>query len=611
MKNNIFYVASIAAMLLCGCEGDDSLSSQTQYVPGNSSLGGMGGSTTTTATISGLTDFEIAFNTEAISESSTQFANDNDYVENVSFDGRICISFDGDKVVVDGDEEGVVSVNGADLTIDTDKAYELLLTGSTTNGSLTVNSAKALALLLDGVELGNADGAAVNIQTKATTYVVAMDGSSNSLTDGSRTDDNAKVKGAFFTKGKAVFSGKGNLVVNGNYKNGISTKKDLVVMPNTNIYVELDEAIEKGSCLKCENTDSDGGLFVYGGVINLSNPTAAGKGLSADGNLTIYGGRVTAICTGDGLWEEDETDVSGSAGVKCDSTLCIKGGELYLMSTGKGGKGINGDYVLNFDGGSVRIVTTGTTHTYQYNGFTYDTSPKGIKCDGVINVAGGEIFVRATGTSDGSEGIEAKQIYNQTGGNVYIYAADDGLNTGYSSESLREKQQMGVDISGCVANKGEINIMGGLLMSYTTSNDALDSNGFISISGGTVIAYGAGAPETSFDCDENSRMSVTGGTLFGLAGAAPNTPSKECTQCFAVSSFNATANTQYCVKADDGTEIISVTVPRSYSNAALVVSSPEMKKGSTYSIGNSSFTTSSSSWITNTAAGGMGGGRPW
>lgn len=542
MKNSIFCVAFVAASLLCGCESDDSLSGQTQFVPGNGPMGGMGGSASTTATISGLTDFEIAFNTEVLNESSAQVANDDDYVENVAFDGRICITFDGEKVIVDGDEEGAITISGADLTVDTDKAYELLLTGSTTNGSLTVNSAKAMALLLDGVELSNADGAAVNIQTKATTYVVAMDGSNNTLTDGSRTEGDAKVKGAFFTKGKAVFSGNGKLVVNGNYKNGISTKKNLIVMPNTNIFVELDGAIEKGSCLKCENTDSDGGMFIYGGVINLSNPTSAGKGLSADGNLTLYGGRVTAICTGDGLWEEEEKDVSGSAGIKCDSTFSMKGGELHLMSTGKGGKGVNGDSVLNFEGGSVHIVTTGTTHTYQNNGYTYDTSPKGIKCDGVINVAGGKIYVRATGTTDGSEGIEAKQIYNQTGGEVYIYAADDGLNTGYSSESLREKQQMGIDMTGCVADKGEINIMGGFLMSYSTSNDALDSNGFISISGGTVIAYGAGAPETSFDCDENSRMSVTGGMLFGLAGASPNTPSKECTQCFAVSSFTATAN---------------------------------------------------------------------
>jgi len=617
MKNKILIAAIVIAALLVSCDSDDY--TYSNYINNNGwqneQTGGFGGeSSSTEADINGLTDFDIAFNTESLNETETIPADDNNYVENTSFKGTITITYDGDKATVEGDSDGITSTNGADVTVNTEKAYEFILKGSTTNGSLNVTSEKALAIYLDGVELGNSDGASINIMSKVTSYVVANDGTNNILTDGAtRNDDDSKVKGTFFSKGKAIFSGKGKLTINGNFKNGICTKKNLIVRPNTNIYVSLSETIEKGSCLKCENEDSGEGMFIYGGVLNLCNPTAAGKALSADGDITICGGRITAICSGDGLWEDDEVDVSGNAGVKCDSTFTMKGGELNIKSTGNGGKGINGDSKLNFDDGTVRIITTGKAYEYQYNGFTYDTNPKGIKCDGTINVSGGKIYVRATGTSEGSEGIEAKVKYNQTGGEVNIYAADDAMNAGYSSDSIREKQNMGYDMTGIEANKGEINIMGGSLVAYSTSNDGMDSNGYISISGGTIITYGAGIPETSIDCDDNSRLSVTGGTIFGLAGSASNTPGKECSQCFSVCSFSASANTEYTVMAEDGTEIITVTVPRSYNSGALVVSSPKMTKGTKYTVGNTSFTTNSSSWVTNTAGGGMGGGggRPW
>lgn len=602
-KVNLLYSVFAAAIALSGCSKDSDLYSSSQ----SSGSGNDNGSTA--ASVTGLTDFDVAFNYTALGETEQIPSGDNDYIENAGLSNTITISWNGSgNAAVTGDDEGAVTVSGADVTVNASKGYRYVLQGTAADGSLSVTSSGDLALVLNGVSLTNTDGAAINVQSKVCAYVVCNDGTANILADGGRSESDTKVKGAFFTKGKAVFSGSGSLSVYAKYKNGIDTKKNLIVRPNTNIFVQLVDTISKGCCIKCENETAGEGLFIRGGVLNLDNPSAAGKGVSADGDLTISGGRVTAICSSAGVWDLDDLDVSGAAGIKCDSTFTMTAGDLWMKSTGNGGKGINGDNTLNFNGGTVHILTTGGTHSYKYNGYTYYTSPKGIKTDGDIYVSGGDIFVRATGTTDGSEGMEAKRTYNQSGGTVKIYAADDGLNTGYSSEGLREKTAMGYDMTGCTANAGQVNISGGTLYAYSTSNDGMDSNGYIKISGGTAIAFGAGAPETCFDCDENSRFSITGGTLFGMGGASPNTPGASCTQCFAVNSFTSSANTAYTVKASDGTEIITVTVPRSYNSGILAVSSPLIQKGTTYTIGTTSFTTSSSSWITNsTQTGGFGG----
>lgn len=52
---------------------------------------------------------------------------------------------------------------------------------------------------------------------------------------------------------------------------------------------------------------------------------------------------------------------------------------------------------------------------------------------------------------------------------------------------------------------------------YSTSNDAVDSNGKITITGGLMVAAGTTGVEEGFDCDKNT-FKVTGGTLLGIGG---------------------------------------------------------------------------------------------
>jgi len=586
--------------------------------------GGPGGNASSsigsTISFAGLTDFDVAFNTDNLSEKETIPTGDEDYYENAvnngDFSGTVTITYNGTSdATVDGKVSGSVTVEGGNVVVNAEKAYQYILKGSSDNGRFKLYSSKKAAIILDNVSLTNPTGAAINIQSKKRMFLVLADGSENTLKDGTTYETEydpsdatsaEKQKGTYYSKGQTIISGNGKLNITASYKHGIDTKDYLRIRPNTNIYIDANA----GNCIKCENSEEGEGLIIEGGVLNLNNSATAGKGLSSDGQITINGGRITIITSGDGEWDGDDAeikDVSGAAGIKCDLAYTQNGGDIWIKSTGKGGKGINGDTALTFNGGTTHVITTGQPFQYTYNSKTYDTNPKGIKTDTDIYVNGGEIYVRTTGTKEGSEGIEAKQKYSQSGGSVMIYAADDALNTGYSSDSIRDKQNLGYDVSGLKANAGIIQISGGYFMSVSSNNDGMDSNGTISISGGTVEVYGSSVPETSFDCDQNE-FSITGGTLIGFAGSAPSTPTEsKCSQVIAILSANATEGSTVEVKDSKGTTIISAKAPRSYTNGAVLISSPKMEKGGTYKIGDASITCSTSSYLTSSVSSGFGG----
>ncbi len=169
-------------------------------------------------------------------------------------------------------------------------------------------------------------------------------------------------------------------------------------------------------------------------------------------------------------------------------------------------------------------------------------------------------MVRCTG-GENSEGIESKSTMNISGGNVMVYSYDDALNS-----------------------SGAMNISGGNIFALGTNNDGIDSNSTISVSGGVVVACGTTVPEAGFDCDENT-FAVTGGTLIGIGGTTSTPTQSATTQPVVVLGGSSISSGQYITVADsNGDNILSFNVPRSYSQQGytLLVSSPEMEKGSSY-----------------------------
>ena len=555
-----------------------------------------------------VTSFTIALDKNALSASVNVDTNDDDYIENTTFDKTITVTFSqSGNASVSGDESGIVSINGNDViaTNNTDQVIKYVLTGETSDGFFKLYSTKKQAIVLNGVSITNPDGAAINNQSKKRTFIVLNDGTKNYLTDGanySDATDSEDMKGCFFSEGQLIFSGAGYLEVDANCKAGIRSDDYVRTMPKANIWVDA----SAGNGIRGNEA-----VIVTGGVVNINVTGTADKGISADGEVRIEGGRTTIFTSGGYEYDSDENDYSACSGIKADSVININGGELNIKSTGTGGKGLNCDDEININDGVVRIITTGKRQKDSKG----SVSPKGIKADGKITVSGGQTQVRLEGTGDGTEGIESKSEIHIEAGTVESYSYDDAINSA-----------------------GNLYIDGGYVYARSYNNDAIDANKNLYINGGVVIAEGAGQPECGLDAAEQYKAYINGGTVIAIGGGmqAIDSSSKQ-------ASIAISASMGMKVGILDGSKaILAYTTPSSNSGTALMISSPSFKSGSSYTLragceasggtsfynlttgctigsGSQSLDVTASTAVNGSMGGGMGGGgnmgggggRPW
>jgi len=138
--------------------------------------------------------------------------------------------------------------------------------------------------------------------------------------------------------------------------------------------------------------------------------------------------------------------------------------------------------------------------------------------------------------------MESKNVLTIHGGEIEITAYDDCLNASTN-----------------------IVINGGRIYCYSTGNDGIDSNGSITINGGTMVTSGATAPEEGFDCDQNT-FAIRGGTLIGTGGASSSPTAASCTQRSVLYKGGGPSGTVVQVKSAGG-DVLVYKLPRSYGGA--------------------------------------------
>lgn len=556
-----------------------------------------------------VTSFTIALDKNALSESVNVDTNDDDYIENTTFDKTITVTFSqSGNASVSGDESGIVSINGNDViaTNNTDQVIKYVLTGETSDGFFKLYSTKKQAIVLNSVSITNPDGAAINNQSKKRTFIVLNDGTKNYLTDGanySDATDSEDMKGCFFSEGQLIFSGSGYLEVDANCKAGIRSDDYVRTMPKANIWVDA----SSGNGIRGNEA-----VILTGGVVNINVTGTADKGISTDGEVRIEGGRTTIFTSGGYEYDSDENDYSACSGIKADSVININGGELNIKSTGTGGKGLNCDDEININDGVVHIITTGKRQKDSKG----SVSPKGIKADGDLTFNGGQTQVRLEGSGDGTEGIESKGEIHIEAGTVESYSYDDAINSA-----------------------GNLYINGGYVYARSYNNDAIDANKNLYINGGVVIAEGAGQPECGLDAAEQYKAYINGGTVIAVGGGMQAIDSSSKQASIAISASMGTK-----IGILDGSKaILAYTTPSQNSGTALMISSPSFKSGSSYTLragcevsggtsfynlttgctigsGSQSVDVTASTAVSGSMGGGMmggggnmggGGGRPW
>ncbi len=580
-----------------GDEGDNSGSTS-----GSGTITGGGSST---GTYSEMSTFTVAIDkttAEPTSTATAQYPEEGDAFSNHTFGTIVNINMSSP---ADPGVEGVtVTIDGHQVTADHGSTEGIcyVVTGTTTDGSLVINGSADFELNLNNADITSTTTTAVDMEGKGSAYMVLT--GSNKLSDGTTEDH----KGTIFSKGKLFINGDGSLEVYGNYKNGIHGKSNIVIEKGVNLYVNS----TKNNGIKAGEN-----MFINGGIINVEVSADGGKAINGDANVTINGGRTTVIATGNGTWEADETlstggDTKAAAGIGSDANFYMNGGELYAKATRSGGKGVKADKEAYITGGKIRIITegglyynNGTTEDHNYTGNTdnlpsaYTSSPKGMKIGtkddtvsptvtyGVLKISGGDIMIRTSGNN--AEGMESKGTLEISGGSVLVYAHDDAINS-----------------------TSDMTISGGTVVAVGTNNDAIDANGNMYLKGGTIIACGANGAEAGIDIEEQHKLYITGGYIFAIGGRVDGNLGST-SQGIVSATGSVSANGSISIGDGSTTYCTFVMPPVNYgSSNTIIISTPELKSGSSYTLtsGSSSVSVTASNTISSGMGGGMPGGGP-
>ena len=572
-----------SAAVMTACSSDDPFENAYNYMDpgmlgpgGDMMIGGAGGASAGTGE---MLSFEVALDKTSAEPTSTVTAYYPETADDVSkqtFATQVTIDMANPVAKTENGVEITVTNGHVTANHGSTTGVCYVVSGKTSNGSLTIDGKTDFMVNLNDADINNPTSTALDLESKGAAYLVLT--GTNKLMDGSTEDH----KSTLYSKGKLLVSGTGALEVYGVYNNGIHSKSYVLFEKGINLYVNAANHGIKGS-----------DAIINGGIINVETDGDGAKGINCDYNITINGGRTNVICTGDGEWDTEDLETKASSCIKCDSVLTIKGGEVNVKATGSGGKGLKADWEAYISGGKIRVITTGglyysngTTESHDYKGNTdnlddaYTSSPKGIKIGtknvhGVLTISGGDLMVRTTGTN--GEGIESKGTLDISEGPVMVSAHDDAINS-----------------------SGDLTISGGTVVAVGTDNDGIDANGDMYLKGGTLIAMGAGGAEAGIDINEQKKLYISGTKIFGIGGRVDGSLGST-TQGIVTTNGSVSANAT--VKISNGSNILaSFTMPPyTYNNGTILISAPGMENGSSYtlSLGESSQTVTASNTINN------------
>jgi trimeric autotransporter adhesin len=391
------------------------------------------------------------------------------------------LAFEGVGVVAEG-----ANVTVTAITETQDINYSL--TGTTTDGMFKIYSEKRYNMLLNGVNITNPDGPAINVQSEKKTSVILGAGTSNTLTDGVTYGDpaingNGEVEdqdGAFFSEAHLVFSGTGTLTIAGyGAEQHALCSDDEIEINGGNITVT--RAVKDG-------IHANDGIAITAGSINV---TASGDAIDGDeANILISGGTITT--------NNSEDDVKG---ISCDSTLIVTGGTLNLTVAGDQSKAMKSKQAMTLSGGNITIHNSGNA-VLEASGSGYDPSYcTAIKSDVQITVSGAVITIVSSGL--GGKGISSDTNIEISGGSVTATSTGNGAvytNTSGVADAY---------VATCLSADGNINISGG---SVTTTSSGSGGKG-ISVDGTLTIGTAAASPTIHI---------TTTGTRIHISGSGNN-----------------------------------------------------------------------------------------
>ena len=178
-----------------------------------------------------------------------------------------------------------------------------------------------------------------------------------------------------------------------------------------------------------------------------------------------------------------------------------------------------------------------------------------------MNIYGGKENSGILNINADNEGLDSEMHLTINGGNIHITSGNDGINT----------NEDGVSVT--TVNGGNLTIQ---VTGETGEGDGIDSNGWLVINGGTVVAS---ACSTSADAGIDSDMGIhiNGGTVIATGHMLDRI--EDGGQNYAVFNFaqKQTGSEIITLTAQNGSTIMETTPANAYS--VLIFSSPGLKEG--------------------------------
>lgn len=454
-----------------------------------------------------------------------------------------------ENVLIYKTSDGVVTLNTEEYT----GTLKIILSGKIENGSFAMKtSAGYTGLFLNNAEITSGNYPPIEIKGDVEKTYIVLSGSST-LTDGRKYGTNysetgSDSKGSLYTKGSFIISGDGSLTITEGYKHGIYAKD----------YIRIESGTFTVNSTGRNGIQSVNGFIMEAGKITIKgtgeNTNNESRGIIVEGSedrpgegfIEVHGGEISVTTVSKGISAKWDIDDDAETSSTTDDPY------PYVKITG----------------GKISIKTTGTPMDESRIAYTFTD-------------ADGESVTETTKLSP--EGLEGKQAVFITGGELTINSTDDCINSSRDGSAVVE-------------------ISGGQIYAYSSSNDVIDSNGTLTISGGTIVALTATTPECAFDCD-NYTFKITGGTFVGIGTSNYSAPtSSACTQSTFVLSGNyfgnggttlaiTEAGTSSGTSSGSGNKAaFAFTIPSaifgasSRSDYVMILSSPELKAGTSYNV---------------------------
>ena len=343
----------------------------------------------------------------------------------------------------------------------------------------------------------------------------------------------------------------------------------------------------------CTAIKADDHVLLDGCELMITTVGEAGRGISCDGDIIVHSGSLNITSSGDGddyINELGERDAYHGPCVNANGDLVLSDGTVILSHSGAGGKGIAGDG--NFAIGTatssptLEVTTTGAPITIIYN--EEYAEAKAVSIDSTLTIDNGELTISSADDAlkakywlevngglinivNSVEGLESPNLFIN-GGEIHLTATDDGLNATY-----------GVDGS---FNDGSIlDINGGYVHIEAPSGDGIDSNGNLTIAGGTLLVHGPpGFPEVGLDVNGLFRITGSFTVIAQPNHSMVEVPSNSSTQrSVLLRSYQVyPGGSLFHIEDTAGNSLVTFEPPRNYGS--ILFTSSDLTAGTTYRV---------------------------